>query len=305
MKIIRDLQEITLDEPLTASIGGFDGIHIGHQKIIENVVRNSIKNNTKSALITFKPLPKVFFSKKNFELISIYQKIDILRKFNLDYLIILRFNAELISMNHIDFIEDLLIQKLNVKSLTVGDDFKFGKDQKGSVSDLVTYSKKGYFSIHIEDKHISDNKRISSSLIREAVLENNFALASKMLGRPYSVSGKITHGDKRGSKIGFPTANIKIEPNVLLSGVYAVSTKINGKKYDGVANIGYKPTFNGENYLFEANIFNFSDDLYGKRLNFEIISKIRETKKFSGIEELKKYINKDINTAKKIFKSNE
>jgi len=305
MKIIRDLQEITLNESLTASIGGFDGIHIGHQKIIENVVRNSIKNNTKSALITFKPLPKVFFSKKNFELISIYQKIDILRKFNLDYLIILRFNAELISMNHIDFIEDLLIQKLNVKSLTVGDDFKFGKDQKGSVSDLVTYSKKGYFSIHIEDKHISDNKRISSSLIREAVLENNFALASKMLGRPYSVSGKITHGDKRGSKIGFPTANIKIEPNVLLSGVYAVSTKINGKKYDGVANIGYKPTFNGENYLFEANIFNFSDDLYGKRLNFEIISKIRETKKFSGIEELKKYINKDINTAKKIFKSNE
>ena len=305
MKIIRDLQEITLNEPLTASIGGFDGIHIGHQKIIENVVRNSIKNNTKSALITFKPLPKVFFSKKNFELISIYQKIDILRKFNLDYLIILRFNAELISMNPIDFIEDLLIQKLNVKSLTVGDDFKFGKDQKGSVSDLVTYSKKGYFSIHIEDKHISDNKRISSSLIREAVLENNFALASKMLGRPYSVSGKITHGDKRGSKIGFPTANIKIEPNVLLSGVYAVSTKINGKKYDGVANIGYKPTFNGENYLFEANIFNFSDDLYGKRLNFEIISKIRETKKFSGIEELKKYINKDINTAKKIFKSNE
>ena len=305
MKIIRDLQEITLNEPLTASIGGFDGIHIGHQKIIENVVRNSIKNNTKSALITFKPLPKVFFSKKNFELISIYQKIDILRKFNLDYLIILRFNAELISMNHIDFIEDLLIQKLNVKSLTVGDDFKFGKDQKGSVSDLVTYSKKGYFSIHIEDKHISDNKRISSSLIREAVLENNFVLASKMLGRPYSVSGKITHGDKRGSKIGFPTANIKIEPNVLLSGVYAVSTKINGKKYDGVANIGYKPTFNGENYLFEANIFNFSDDLYGKRLNFEIISKIRETKKFSGIEELKKYINKDINTAKKIFKSNE
>jgi riboflavin kinase/FMN adenylyltransferase len=305
MKIIRDLQEITLNEPLTVSIGGFDGIHIGHQKIIENVVRNSIKNNTKSALITFKPLPKVFFSKKNFELISIYQKIDILRKFNLDYLIILRFNAELISMNHIDFIEDLLIQKLNVKSLTVGDDFKFGKDQKGSVSDLVTYSKKGYFSIHIEDKHISDNKRISSSLIREAVLENNFALASKMLGRPYSVSGKITHGDKRGSKIGFPTANIKIEPNVLLGGVYAVSTKINGKKYDGVANIGYKPTFNGENYLFEANIFNFSDDLYGKRLNFEIISKIRETKKFSGIEELKKYINKDINTAKKIFKSNE
>ena len=305
MKIIRDLQEITLNEPLTVSIGGFDGIHIGHQKIIENVVRNSIKNNTKSALITFKPLPKVFFLKKNFELISIYQKIDILRKFNLDYLIILRFNAELISMNHIDFIEDLLIQKLNVKSLTVGDDFKFGKDQKGSVSDLVTYSKKGYFSIHIEDKHISDNKRISSSLIREAVLENNFALASKMLGRPYSVSGKITHGDKRGSKIGFPTANIKIEPNVLLGGVYAVSTKINGKKYDGVANIGYKPTFNGENYLFEANIFNFSDDLYGKRLNFEIISKIRETKKFSGIEELKKYINKDINTAKKIFKSNE
>ena len=305
MKIIRDLQEITLNEPLTASIGGFDGIHIGHQKIIENVVRNSIKNNTKSALITFKPLPKVFFSKKNFELISIYQKIDILRKFNLDYLIILRFNAELIAMDPIDFIEDLLIKKLNVKSLTVGDDFKFGKDQKGSVSDLVTYSKKGYFSIHIEDKHISDNKRISSSLIREAVLENNFALASKMLGRPYSVSGKITHGDKRGSKIGFPTANIKIEPNVLLSGVYAVSTKINGKKYDGVANIGYKPTFNGENYLFEANIFNFSDDLYGKRLNFEIISKIRETKKFSGIEELKKYINKDINTAKKIFKSNE
>ena len=133
-------------------------------------------------------------------------------------------------------------------------------------------------------------------------MQNNFEKASKMLGRPYTVSGKIIHGDKRGRTIGFPTANIKLEPNILLSGVYAVSTLFKKKKYYGVANIGYKPTFDGQRYLFEANIFDFSQDLYGQRLEFDIISKIRETKKFSGVEELKKYINLDVKSAKEIFK---
>ena len=123
-----------------------------------------------------------------------------------------------------------------------------------------------------------------------------------MLNRPYSISGKIMHGEKRGSQIGFPTANINLKPNILLNGVYAVTTYINNKKHYGVANIGYKPTFNGEKYIFEANIFNFSDNLYGQRLEFDVISKIRSTKKFSGIEELKKNIVHDINMAKKIFK---
>ena len=214
----------------------------------------------------------------------------------------LRFNKELISMSPKDFVEELIIKKLNVKSLIVGDDFKFGHNQAGTVKNLIDYSKKGCFSIKIAKKHSLNNKRISSSLIRELIIKNNFTDASKMLGRPYIVSGKITHGDKRGSQIGFPTANIKLEPNILLNGVYAVSTYIDSKKYNGVANIGYKPTFNGEKYIFEAHIFNFSGDLYSKRYDFEIISKIRETKKFSGIEELKKYINQDIQKAKEIFK---
>lgn len=305
MKIIRDIKNIKIDGPLTASIGGFDGLHAGHQKIINDVVHKAEINNTKSALITFKPLPKIFFSEKNFELLSTYKKIEILNKFNLDYLIMLRFNKELISMSPKDFVEELIIKKLNVKSLIVGDDFKFGHNQAGTVKNLIDYSKKGCFSIKIAKKHSLNNKRISSSLIRELIIKNNFTDASKMLGRPYIVSGKITHGDKRGSQIGFPTANINLEPNILLNGVYAVSTYIDSKKYNGVANIGYKPTFNGEKYIFEAHIFNFSGDLYSKRYDFEIISKIRETKKFSGIEELKKYINQDIQKAKEIFKKND
>ena len=134
------------------------------------------------------------------------------------------------------------------------------------------------------------------------IIEDDFIKSSKMLNRPYSISGKIMHGEKRGSQIGFPTANINLRPNILLNGVYAVTTYINNKKHYGVANIGYKPTFNGEKYIFEANIFNFSDNLYGQRLEFDVISKIRSTKKFSGIEELKKNIEHDINMAKKIFK---
>ena len=302
MKIIRDIKKLTLNDPITATIGAFDGLHIGHQKIIRNIVDLSIKNNTKSALITFNPLPKVYFAKKNFQLLSMHKKINILSAFNLDYLVILRFNDELLSTSPKEFVEDILINKLNIKALSVGDDFKFGHNQEGSVNDLVNYSKKGYFSINLEKKHSIENIRVSSSLIRDSIINNNFEKASKMLGRPYSISGKIMHGDKRGSSIGFPTANIKLEPNVLLAGVYAVSTLIGNKKYHAVANIGYKPTFNGEKYLFEAHIFNFSGNLYGKRLEFNIVSKIRETKKFSGIEELKRNINHDIKLTKKIFK---
>ena len=208
-------------------------------------------------------------------------------------------------MSSKEFIEEILINKLNIKSLTAGDDFKFGNNQSGTVNDLLEYSKNGYFSMNIENKHSIDNVRISSSQIREAIIGNDFEKASKMLGRPYSVSGKIIHGEKRGREIGFPTANIKLEPNILLSGVYAVSTIISGNKYNAVANIGYKPTFSGEQYLFEANIFNFSGDLYTERLEFNIISKIRETKKFSGISELKEYINKDVLEAKRILKEND
>jgi|TARA_B110000261_G_scaffold12811_1_gene12997 riboflavin kinase/FMN adenylyltransferase len=302
MKIIRDIKKLTLNDPITATIGAFDGLHIGHQKIIRNIVDLSIKNNTKSALITFNPLPKIYFAKKNFQLLSMHKKINILSTFNLDYLVILRFNDELLSTSSKEFIEDILINKLNIKALSVGDDFRFGHNQEGSVDDLVNYSKKGYFSINLEKKHSIENIRVSSSLIRDSIVNNNFEKASKMLGRPYSISGKIMHGDKRGCTIGFPTANIKLEPNILLGGVYAVSTFIGNKKYHAVANIGYKPTFNGEKYLFEAHIFNFSGNLYGKRLEFNIVSKIRETKKFSGIEELKRNINHDIKLTKKIFK---
>ena len=305
MKIIRDIKNIKLDYPITASIGGFDGVHLGHQKIIKNIVNEASKKNTKSAIVTFNPLPKIFFAKKNFEILSMHKKICILEKFDLDYLIILRFNKNLISMSSKEFIEEILINKLNIKSLTAGDDFKFGNNQSGTVNDLLEYSKNGYFSMNIENKHSIDNVRISSSQIREAIIANDFEKASKMLGRPYSVSGKIIHGEKRGREIGFPTANIKLEPNILLSGVYAVSTIISGNKYNAVANIGYKPTFSGEQYLFEANIFNFSGDLYTERLEFNIISKIRETKKFSGISELKEYINKDVLEAKRILKEND
>jgi len=302
MKIIRDLEKISFENKITATIGGYDGIHIGHNRIISKVVQKAKENNSKSALITFKPLPKIFFARKNFELLTIYKKIEILKELNVDYMILLRFNDSLISMSSKDFIEEILIKKLNISSLTVGHDFKFGKNQSGSVSDLQDYAQEGFFTLNVEEKHSIAGERISSSSIRDYIMQNNFEKASKMLGRPYTVSGKIIHGDKRGRTIGFPTANIKLEPNILLSGVYAVSTLFKKKKYYGVANIGYKPTFDGQKYLFEANIFDFSQDLYGQRLEFDIISKIRETKKFSGVEELKKYINLDVKSAKEIFK---
>ena len=139
MKIIRDIKNINFDTPIIASIGAFDGIHLGHQKIINKVVDQSKKENLKSAIITFHPLPKIFFTKKNFELISIYKKVDILKNFNLDYLIILRFNKKFISMSPKEFVENLIIQKLNIKSLIVGEDFKFGYNQEGDIRTLKYY----------------------------------------------------------------------------------------------------------------------------------------------------------------------
>ena len=302
MKIIRDVKNINFDKPMVATVGAFDGIHLGHQEIIKNVIALSKKEDLKSAVVTFYPLPKIFFSKKNFELISIYKKIRILNNFDLDYLIILRFNEKFLSMSSDEFIKNLIIQKLNIKSLIVGEDFKFGYNQTGDIKQLKYFSDKGFFDLEVEKKHSLGDERISSSSIRKYIINSDFVNSSKMLNRPYSISGKIAHGEKRGSQIGFPTANISLKPNILLNGVYAVTTSINNKKYHGVANIGYKPTFNGEKYLFEANIFNFSDNLYGQRLEFDIISKIRGTKKFNGIDELKQSIKNDIAKAKEIFK---
>ena len=146
-----------------------------------------------------------------------------------------------------------MIKKLNISSLTVGHDFKFGKNQSGSVN-LQDYAHKGFFTLNVEEKNSIAGERISSSSIRDYIMQNNFEKASKMLGRPYTVSGKIIHGDKRGRTIGFPTANIKLEPNILLSGVYAVSTLFKKKKYYGVANIGYKPTLNGKKICYSKYI---------------------------------------------------
>ena len=305
MKIIRDIKNINFNTPIVASIGAFDGVHLGHQKIINKVIQKSKVSNSKSAIITFNPLPKIFFTKKNFELISIHKKISILKNFDLDYLIILRFNKELISMSSKEFVENLMIKNLNIKSLIVGEDFKFGYNQTGDIDTLRHYSKNNYFELDIENKHSYEGERVSSSSIRKYIIAGNFLKSSKMLNRPYSISGKIMHGEKRGSQIGFPTANISLKPNILLNGVYAVTTIINKNKYHGIANIGYKPTFNGNEYIFEANIFNFSDDLYGQRLEFNIVSKIRDTKKFSGIQELQKNIKNDINMTKKYFKEHE
>lgn len=300
MKIIRDLNNYNSTNYLSASIGAFDGIHFGHSKIIEDIKLISKENNTKSALITFYPIPKIFFGEKKYEIYNISEKIKLISDFNIDYLFLLRFNKSLSSMESIKFIEEILLNKLKVKNLLVGKDFKFGKNQDGDIRTLNKYYNTGQRNLHIIGEYKINGLRVSTTNIRELISENKFDEVEKLLGRRYSVSGKIIHGENLGKKLGFPTANIKFESE-LLDGVYAVKTKINNKLYQAVANIGFKPTLKGKKYQFEAHILNFNQDLYGRHLSFDIIKKIRNTKKFNNLDELKGQINKDIELAKKHF----
>ena len=284
-------------------IRNFDGLHLGHQKLFALAKKYKKKYSLKVGVLTFEPMPKMYFNQsiKNFRISSQEQKIKLLSNLNIDFIIIKKFNKVFSKTKSINFIKNILAKKLNVKFIFVSNNFKFGYKREGNVRQLIKLENKFNFKI-IKPKPLLINKKIiSSSLIRNYLQVGKLEKANKLLNRKWSVVGKVQKGRQLGKKIGFPTANIDIKNYVLArKGVYAVRAKIsNSKKYiKGIANLGYRPTFNGKKILLEVHLFNFSRNLYNSYLTVKFLKFIRKEKKFKSASQLKKQIIKDLLVAK-------
>ena len=302
MIVYKDLKIKKNHKGSVIAIGNFDGLHLGHQKVLKEARQKAKKDKIKFGLITFEPVPTMFFNKniKNHRINSMSQKIYFLKKNKLDFLIIINFNESFSNLSAEDFIKKILFKKLRSKYIFISQNFKFGKKRLGNINTLKNFEKKYLYKTVITNPQKKRNKVISSTLIRKIIYEGRVYEAKKLLNRFWCVEGKVVKGKQRGRKIGFPTCNIKLNSYTLPKlGVYSVWVKINNLKKKGIANIGYRPTFNGKSLLLEVNIFGIKKNLYKKILKISFIKFIRAEKKFKNISQLKAQIKKDIIAAKK------
>ena len=301
MKIYNNLNLNLKHKKSVLAIGNFDGVHLGHQKVLKEAKIMAKKLRLPFGVMTFEPMPVMFFNKKikNHRVNSLNQKKYYLKKLKLDFLIIVKFNKIFSSLTAEKFIENIIYKKINCKYVYISRNFKFGFKRRGNLKTLKFFENKfGYKSI-VTKPHKKDKKIISSTMIRKKISSGKINEANKLLGRKWNIVGKVISGEKRGRKIGFPTCNLKLNNYVIPQpGVYAV--KVNGNNFSkkGIANIGFRPTFNGQSLLLETNIFGINKNLYNKVINVHFKKFIRKEKKFQSIEELKKQIKIDIQKAK-------
>lgn len=322
MRLIRGLYNIPSDfSGCVATIGNFDGVHLGHQAILQQLKKQGEKHQLPTVVMMFEPQPREFFAPDQApaRLANMSEKLQDLASFGIDYILCLPFNQKLRSMSADQFIQSILLDGLKISHLIVGDDFRFGCDRTGDYQLLQKTGSESGFSVEDTKTFELEGERVSSTRVRECLSANNLEAANKLLGRPYRMSGRIGYGRQLGRTIGVPTANVILQRNKLpMTGVYAVkATEItvaachersvqdqDGKviEWQGVANIGIKPTVAGTpEPSLEVHIFDFSGDLYGKRLSIEFCQKIREEKKFNGLDELKAAIANDMKVAREFF----
>ena len=285
-------------------IGNFDGLHLGHQKLFGIAKKYKDKYFHKIGVLTFEPMPKMYFNSNlnNFRLSNLKQKIEYLQKLNVDFVIIKKFNYKFSNTKSISFIKEILGKKLKPKFIFVSNNFRFGNKREGNVNELKEYEFVYKYKIVKPQPLLIRKKIISSSLIRKFLQKGKIDHVNKLLKRNWSIDGKVQKGKQLGKKIGFPTANIDIQDYILAKpGVYAVKVKIlhHSNYIKGIANLGYRPTFNGKKILLEVHLFNFSGNLYNKYLRVEFLKFIRAEKKFKNVEQLKKQIKIDLLIAKK------
>ncbi len=284
------------------AIGNFDGVHLGHQKVINEAKKRAKKNKLPIGVITFEPVPMMFFNKKikNHRINSLNQKKIQFKNLNLDFLIIIRFNQKFSTLSAEQFIKKIIYQKTKCKYLFVSKNFKFGYKRKGNIKTLRKFEKIYNYKNIITKPFKKKKKMISSTYIRKKINLGDIIEVNKLLNRSWSIEGKVIKGKKRGRKIGFPTCNINLKDYIVPRlGVYAVKVKSTNFNKNGIANVGYRPTFNGQNLLLETNIFGINKNLYNKVINVSFKKFLRPEKKFRSFEHLKKQIKLDIKRAKK------
>lgn len=284
--------------------GTFDGVHIGHQKILSGISEQARKAGGNSVVLTFWPHPRFVINpeEKGLKLLSTFEeKATLIREAKIDYLVKLRFTTEFSKLTSEQFIRTILIDKLGTQKLVIGYDHHFGKNREGSFDYLKANTDKFGFEVQEIPRQDIDHIGVSSTKIRNALFYGKVDVASEFLGRPYELTGKVVSGNKLGTQIGFPTANIELEEEYKLipgNGVYAVRVKTGSNLYNGMMNIGTRPTVDGTAQKMEVNIFDFSQDLYGKQITIFFIRRIRDEKKFASVSELSAQLSLDKGQAK-------
>ena len=286
-------------------IGNFDGVHLGHQKLFKLAKNYKKKFDLNIGVVTFEPMPKMFFnpSLKNFRISNLKQKINLLKTLDVNFIITKKFDKVFSKTKSLDFIKQILFKKLNAKYIFVSNNFRFGKNREGDVNQLIANEKIYNYKIVEPKPLLIQNKIVSSSSIRKQLENGNLDKANKYLKRNWTIEGYVQKGRQLGKKIGFPTCNIDLGDYVIAKpGVYAVKVLVNNKLnyIKGIANLGYRPTFNQKKILLEVHLFNFSGNLYNKYLSVEFLKFIRKEKKFKNIEHLKKQIKIDLTIARKV-----
>lgn len=306
MELIRGLHNLRdKHRGSVATIGNFDGVHLGHVKVLNQVKAKGQVLGLPTVAIIFEPQPREYFTGDQAppRLTRFDEKVRLLRDQGLDRVLCLMFNEQLRSMSAASFIEKLLLEGLAVRHFVVGDDFRFGCDRTGDYAMLESVGRQQGFSVEHMATCMIDGERVSSTWVREALQANDLDLAERLLGRRYRISGRVMHGQKLGRTIGIPTANIRMHRFAApLRGVYAVRVQTgDGVMRPGVANIGLRPTVHGRQPVLETHLFDFQGDLYGQLLSVEFEAFIRPERKFDGLEQLKQQIYTDIDTARALL----
>jgi len=304
---IRGLQNLRPQHrECVATIGSFDGVHLGHQMILRQLKERAQALGLPSVVMVFEPQPNEFLSGEQApaRLMLLRDKMNALRDAGIDRVLCLQFNPRLRRMTAEAFIDEVLVRGLAVRHLVIGDDFRFGSDRKGDFELLKQASVPNGFQLERTQTLEQDGERISSTRIRHLLQQEQFAQAAALLGKPYTIQGTVVYGQQLGRQLGFPTANVRLNRyRSPLSGVFAVKVTLDGKTFNGVANIGIRPTVAGlVKPILEVHLLDFDQSIYGQRMAVQPLKKLREEKKFSSLDELKENIARDVQNAKDFFR---
>lgn len=305
MQVIRDLNRLRAPANRTVlTIGNFDGVHLGHRAIFRRVVDKARELQSTAAVVTFEPHPLRFLAPKQapLRLNTPEEKVRLLSASCIDLLVVLNFDAQLAAISAEDFVKDILVGKLGVKHLIVGYDYAFGHNRQGDTTFLAEQAGLYDFTLEVLEPVRSEQQAHSSTAIRQFLQAGQVAEAIKILGRNFTLDGEVVHGEGRGRKLGFPTANLQTQKEILpRAGVYAVKVKWCEKYYNGVINIGRRPTFADSDPTLEIHLIDFQGDLYGERLRIYFVDRLRDEQKFPSVEALQGAVLKDIARARALF----
>ena len=308
MELIRDLHNLkAVHRPCVATIGNFDGVHLGHQAVIKQLKQHAGELGLPAVVVIFEPQPMEYFAPDSApaRLTAFREKLELFDQYSVDRVFCLRFKRSLAMLPADRFVAELLVGRLGIHRVIVGDDFRFGKGRAGDFNLLSRLGREYGFDVIPTATFHCDGERVSSSRIRAYLAAGEFEQAARLLGRPYYFSGRVMHGDKRGTGLGFPTANLMLNRKKSpLSGIYAVCVHgLGDAVYEGVASIGTRPVFSGRTELLEVHLFDFSDRIYGRRIRVEFMHYLRPEENFASTDALIEQMRRDVDDARAFFKN--